>query len=89
MIKIDSDTHFTPLDAFADLNPMYAEQGPRVVALPTGRHRIDYPARAPFVPAHINPLRVGGRPKSAIFTFRSARKIRRCRMWSNGWAARV
>ena len=51
MIRIDSDTHFTPLDAFADLDPKYAELGPRVVALPTGRYRIDYPARAPFVPA--------------------------------------
>jgi aminocarboxymuconate-semialdehyde decarboxylase len=64
MIRIDSDTHFTPLDAFADLDPKYAEQGPRVVELPTGRYRIDYPARAPFVPAHIKPLRVNGRPKS-------------------------
>jgi len=64
MIRIDSDTHFTPLDAFAELDPKYAEQGPLVVALPTGRYRIDYPARAPFVPAHIKPLRVNGRPKS-------------------------
>jgi aminocarboxymuconate-semialdehyde decarboxylase len=64
MVRIDSDTHFTPLDAFADLDPKYAEQGPRVVALPTGCFRIDYPARAPFVPAHIKPLRVNGRPKS-------------------------
>jgi aminocarboxymuconate-semialdehyde decarboxylase len=64
MIRIDSDTHFTPLDAFADLDSKYAEQGPRVIALPTGRYRIDYPARAPHVPAHIKPLRVNGRPKS-------------------------
>lgn len=64
MIRIDSDTHFTPLDAFADLDAKYAEHGPRVVALPSGRYRIDYPARAPFVPAHIKPLRVNGRPKS-------------------------
>ena len=64
MIRIDSDTHFTPLDAFADLDAKYAEQGPRVVALPSGRYRIDYPARAPFVPAHIKPLRLNGRPKS-------------------------
>ena len=64
MIRIDSDTHFTPLDAFADLDPKFADQGPRVVALPSGRYRIDYPARAPFVPAHIKPLRVNGRPKS-------------------------
>ena len=64
MIRIDSDTHFTPLDAFADLDPKYAEQGPRLVELPSGRYRIDYPARAPFVPEHIKPLRVNGRPKS-------------------------
>ena len=64
MIRIDSDTHFTPLDAFADLDPKYTEQGPRVVALPSGNYRIDYPARAPFVPEHIKPLRVNGRPKS-------------------------
>ena len=50
MIRIDSDTHFTPLDAFAGLDLKCAEQGPRVVALPTGRYRIDYPARAPYVP---------------------------------------
>jgi aminocarboxymuconate-semialdehyde decarboxylase len=64
MVRIDSDTHFTPLDAFADLDPLYAEQGPRVVELPSGRYRIDYPARAPFVPEHIKPLRVNGRPKA-------------------------
>jgi predicted TIM-barrel fold metal-dependent hydrolase len=64
MIRIDSDSHFTPLDAFADLDPQYAEQGPRVVKLPTGRCRIDYPARAPFVPEHIKPLRVQGRDMS-------------------------
>lgn len=64
MIRIDSDTHFTPLDAFIEVDPKYAEQGPRVIALLTGRYRIDYPARAPFVPDHIKPLRVNGRPKS-------------------------
>jgi hypothetical protein len=47
MIRIDSDTHFTPLDAFTVLDPKYADQGPRVIALPTGRYPIDYPARAP------------------------------------------
>lgn len=64
MVRIDSDTHFTPLDAFADLDPKYSDQGPRVVELPTGRYRIDYPARVPFVPAHIKPLRLNGRPRS-------------------------
>ena len=62
MIRIDSDTHFTPLDPFADLDVKYAAQGPHVVALPTGRYRIDYPARAPHVPAHIKPLRVKPAP---------------------------
>ena len=46
MIGIDSDTHFTPLDAFADLDSQYAGQVPRVVALPSGGFRIDYPAHA-------------------------------------------
>jgi aminocarboxymuconate-semialdehyde decarboxylase len=64
MVKIDSDTHFTPLDAFAEVDPKYAEQGPRVVALPNQRYRVDYPARAPRVPEHIKPLRLNGRPKS-------------------------
>ncbi len=64
MIRIDSDTHFTPLDAFADLDPKYAEQGPRLVELESGRLRIEYPARAPFVPAHIKPLRLGGHLKT-------------------------
>lgn len=58
MIRIDSDTHFTPLDAFADLDPKFREQGPRLVELGDARYRIDYSARAPFVPAHIKPLRV-------------------------------
>jgi len=42
MIRIDSDTHFTPFDAFADLDPKYRDRGPRVVELSTGRCRIDY-----------------------------------------------
>ena len=66
MIRIDSDTHFTPLDAFADLDPKYVVQGPRLVELSSGYYRIDYPARAPFVPEHIKPLRVNGRPKATF-----------------------
>ena len=46
MIPIDSDTHFTPPDAFGDLVPKYFDQGPRLVELLSGRCRIDYPARA-------------------------------------------
>ena len=49
MIRIDSDTHFTPLDAFTDLDPKCADQGPRVGALPTRRyrHRLDTLAARP------------------------------------------
>jgi aminocarboxymuconate-semialdehyde decarboxylase len=66
MIKIDSDTHFTPLDAFAEVDPKYADAGPRLVALPTGRLRVDYPAREPFVPEHIKPLRSKGHKPSDL-----------------------
>ena len=58
----DNRYSFYSLDAFAGLDLKYAEQGPHVVALPTGRYRIDYPARAPHVPAHIKPLRVKPAP---------------------------
>jgi len=51
------DTHFTPLDAFDDLDPKYAEIGPHFVKLPTGNYRVVYKAREPFVPSHIKPLR--------------------------------
>jgi aminocarboxymuconate-semialdehyde decarboxylase len=60
VIRIDSDTHFTPLDAFDEVDPKYAGSGPRIVELPTGRYRVVYPAREPFVPRHIQPLRQGG-----------------------------
>lgn len=66
MIRIDSDTHFTPMDAFADVDPKYTEVGPRLVPLPTGRYRFDYPARAPFVPEHIKPLRTKGHAESEL-----------------------
>ena len=64
MVRIDSDTHFTPLDAFADLDPNMPSRVRASSPYRRGRFRIDYPARAPFVPAHIKPLRVNGRPKS-------------------------
>jgi aminocarboxymuconate-semialdehyde decarboxylase len=66
MIRIDSDTHFTPLDAFDEVDSKYADVGPRLVKLPTGRYRIVYPAREAFVPAHIKPLRQGGHDPSAF-----------------------
>ncbi|MDH3446075.1 MAG: hypothetical protein OEN50_19280, partial [Deltaproteobacteria bacterium] len=62
MIRIDSDTHFTPLDAFDEIDPQYAEMGPRFERLPSGRFRVVHKARAPFVPEHIKPLRVNGHP---------------------------
>src|SRR5437016_5750890 len=66
MIRIDSDTHFTPLDAFDDLDPKYAEIGPHFVKLPTGNYRVVYKAREPFVPSHIKPLRENGHPPSVF-----------------------
>jgi aminocarboxymuconate-semialdehyde decarboxylase len=66
MIRIDSDTHFTPLDAFDEVDPKYAEIGPRLVELPTGRYRVVYPAREPFVPSHIKPLRLRGHDPSDL-----------------------
>jgi len=66
MVRIDSDSHFTPLDAFAEVDPKYAEIGPRLVKLPEGRYRFVYPAREPFVPEHIKPLRVKGHDPSDL-----------------------
>ncbi len=62
MIRIDSDTHFTPLDAFDEIDSQYADTGPRFERLPSGRYRVVHEARAPFVPEHIKPLRVNGHP---------------------------
>ena len=60
MIRIDSDTHFTPLDAFDDVDAQYREAGPHFEKLPTGRYKVIHKARDPFVPAHIKPLREKG-----------------------------
>src|SRR3954470_11052666 len=65
-IRIDSDTHFTPLDAFDAVQAQYPELAPRYVKLPNGRYRFDNPARAEFVPAHIKPLREGGHDPAAF-----------------------
>ena len=62
MIRIDSDTHFTPLDAFDEIDPRFAAIGPRFERLPSGRYRVVHEARAPFVPEHIKPLRLSGHP---------------------------
>jgi hypothetical protein len=37
MIRIDSDSHFTPLDAFDEVDAKYAAIGPHFV-LPSGRY---------------------------------------------------
>jgi len=50
MIRIDSDSHFTPLDAFAEVDSRYAEIGPHFEILPSGRYKVIYPATDPFVP---------------------------------------
>jgi len=46
MIRIDSDSHFTPLDAFDEVDPKYAEIGPHFEKLPSGRYRVIYKARS-------------------------------------------
>ncbi|HSE89755.1 MAG TPA: hypothetical protein VLJ79_26315, partial [Candidatus Binatia bacterium] len=66
MIKIDSDSHFTPLEAFDDVDPKYAGIGPRFEILPSGRYRVIYKARDPFVPQHIKPLRENGHAASDL-----------------------
>jgi len=60
VIRIDSDTHFTPIDAFVEVDSKFADIGPKFVELPDGRYLFDYPARAPFVPAHIKQIRLKG-----------------------------
>src|ERR1041384_7419320 len=66
MIRIDSDTHFTPVDAFDEIDSKYADVGPRLIKLASGRLRVLYPAREPFVPEHIKPLRVNGHRPSDL-----------------------
>ena len=66
MIRIDSDTHFTPLDAFNEVDPKYADIAPHFVKLPTGRYRVVHKARDAFVPQHIKPLRENGHPASDL-----------------------
>lgn len=66
MIRIDSDSHFTPLDAFAEVDPRYAEIGPHFEILPSGRYKMIYQARDPFVPQHIKPLREKGHSASDL-----------------------
>lgn len=60
MLKIDSDTHFTPIDAFDAINPAYAEVGPRFVKLPDGKVRVANPSRDKIRPEHLRPVRLAG-----------------------------
>jgi aminocarboxymuconate-semialdehyde decarboxylase len=60
MIRIDSDSHFTALDAFDAVNAKYAGMAPRYFRLSTGRYRLENRSREKFVPAHIKPLREAG-----------------------------
>ena len=66
MIRIDSDSHFTPLDAFVEVDPRYAEIGPHFELLPSGRYKVIYQARDSFVPQHIKPLREKGHSASDL-----------------------
>ncbi len=54
MIRIDSDSHFTPLDAFNAVDPNYGEIGPHFEILPSGRYKVIYQARDSFVPQHLS-----------------------------------
>ena len=45
MIRIDSDSHFTPLDAFDEVDPRYLEIGPHFEILPSGRYKVIYHAK--------------------------------------------
>ncbi|HEX9443928.1 MAG TPA: amidohydrolase family protein [Candidatus Binatia bacterium] len=65
-IRIDSDTHFTPLDAFDAVRTEYPDRAPRYVKLPSGRYRLENPAREKLVPAHIQPLREDGHDPAAF-----------------------
>jgi len=54
-VRIDSDTHFTLLDAFDAVQAQYPGQVLRFVKLLSGRYRLDNPARAPLdIPASNN-----------------------------------
>jgi hypothetical protein len=55
MLKIDSDTHFTPIDAYDEIDPAYAEVGPHFVKLPTGKYLFVNKSREKFTPEHIRP----------------------------------
>ncbi len=63
MLKIDTDTHFTPLDAFDEVDPAYADVGPHFVKLPDGKFRIINKSRDQIRPDHLKPVRhVGHNP---------------------------
>ena len=66
MIRIDSDTHFTPLDAFDAVDTKYAGVAPRYITLPNGRYRSENRSREQFVPEHIRPLRETGHDPAAF-----------------------
>ena len=66
MIRIDSDSHFTPLDAFNEVDSRYVEIGPHFEILPSGRYKVIYQARDPFVPQHIKLLREKGHSASDL-----------------------
>lgn len=65
MIRIDSDSHFTPLDAFDEVDAKYAAIGPHFVH-PSGRSKVIYKARDPFVQQHIKLLREKGHAASDL-----------------------
>lgn len=64
MLKIDTDTHFTPIDAFNEVDPAFREVGPHFVKLPNDKYRIVNKSRDSIRPDHLKPVRHVGHDPS-------------------------
>jgi aminocarboxymuconate-semialdehyde decarboxylase len=60
MLKIDTDTHFTPIDAFDAVDPAYTGIAPHFVKLPDGKVRVVNDSRDKIRPEHLRPIRQAG-----------------------------
>lgn len=49
-IKIDCDSHFSPHDAFDEVDPKFFRRGPRIVFDGSGREAVVYPAKTENMP---------------------------------------
>jgi len=66
MIRIDADTHFTPLDAFDEVDPRYADSAPHFIKLPSGNYLVENKSRAHSIPQHLRGRRNLGHEHSAL-----------------------